>query len=84
MRPLLERPLQSRQRSPVPPVLDRLLLLLQCLLCLLFTTGGVYLAVSGSPRHALPLFALAIAVNPFVKLPTPLWLGLVAFGLALA
>ena len=82
---LLERPaVKSPQRRLPPAVVDLLLLALQCLFFLVFVLLGLYLLMTGSPCHALPLFVLAIAVNPFVKLPPFVWLGLVAFGLALS
>jgi|GEM_PF-5981248 len=72
-----------RRRLP-PAAVDLLLLVLQCLFLAVFVSIGAYMLLSGSPRQALPLVALAIAVQPFVKLPSFAWLGLVAFGLALA
>lgn len=84
MRSLQERPVTKPPRRRLPPaVVDLLLLALRCLLCLVFVSFGTYMVMRGSPRHAFPLYVLAIAVQPFVELPPFVWLGLVAFGLAL-
>lgn len=85
MRSLLEQPVTRPSRRRLPSSLvDWLLLVLQCLFCLVFASIGTCIAMSGSPRYALPLLALAIAANPLLKLPPFVWLGLIALGLALA